>query len=294
MSTELATWDPQSMGEAMAYANMLSKSPLMPKHLFNQAASVFLIMAKGRELGVPPLVAIDGIDVIQGKVALKPQMMLGLVRKRTDVCKYLTCTETTDKVATFETHRVGDPKPTSLSFTIEDARKMQLASKENWGKQPAVMLRWRAASAICRLIYSDLLNGAYVFGEIPGGHTEEEIQPAVETGTNRQRVVSPSGALTPPPADVVTVEPVTDSVWDEAPPEVSEEDVEDPEVEELRMPDQVPRLGGKKISDLTIKDLKYWSAAFAASTEKPNKERWRDQNLALAAGCLAELAKREA
>lgn len=288
MNTELATWDPQSMGEAMAYANMLSKSPLMPKHLFNQAASVFLIMAKGRELGVPPLVAIDGIDVIQGHVALKPQLMLGLVRKRTDVCKYLTCTETTDKVATFETHRVGDPKPTSLSFTIEDARKMQLASKENWGKQPAVMLRWRAASAICRLIYSDLLNGAYVFGEIPGGHTEEEIQPAAPLPGSKA-VVAP---IASPPADVVHVEPVTGEIWDEAPPEVSEEDVEDPEVEVTRVP--FGKKQGTPVTDLTREDLQWYLTAANKALDDPENERFIDQNRQWRNAVAAELAKRKA
>jgi hypothetical protein len=188
----------------MRYSEWLAKSPLMPKHLIGQPASILLIMAKGRELGVPPLVAIDGIDVIQGKVALKPQLMLGLVRKRLDVCRYLRCTETTDKIATFETHRVGDPEPTRLSFTIEDARKMQLVGKDNYSKQPAVMLRWRAASAICRLVYSDLLAGAYVFGEVPGGHSEpSDLEDA------------------PPPPPVLAPESVVDSKPGEVAPEAT-------------------------------------------------------------------------
>jgi hypothetical protein len=204
MSTELATrqmdalaFEPQSLSEAMSYANMLSKSGLMAKHLVGKPADIMLIMAKGRELGLSTMVAISGINVIQGKVELSPQTMVAVVQKRPDVCKYFTLIESTDTIATFETWRVGAPEPVRMSFTADDAKKMQLWGKDNYNKQPATMLRWRCISAICRLVYPDILaGGPYATGEISGEPMEEprDVTPVSSPAV----AVAPAIVPTPP------------------------------------------------------------------------------------------------
>jgi hypothetical protein len=58
------------------------------------------------------------------------------------------------------------PKEVSRKFTIQDAEKMGLTSKDNWKKQPAVMLQWRACAQLIRQVYPDLINGLHATEEI--------------------------------------------------------------------------------------------------------------------------------
>jgi hypothetical protein len=85
--------------------------------------------------------------------------MVGLIRG-SGRCADWTMVESTDKIATFETTRVGG-KPQRLSFTIEEAKVAGLLGKNNWKNFPAAMLRARAQAALARLVYQDVLAGIY-------------------------------------------------------------------------------------------------------------------------------------
>jgi hypothetical protein len=58
---------------------------------------------------------------------------------------------------------------------MEQAVNMQLASKDNWRKQPGTMLRHRAAAALAREVYPDVTLGLYTPDEISGGVIDVEV-----------------------------------------------------------------------------------------------------------------------
>jgi 5'-3' exonuclease len=127
---------------------------------FLNAQGVMAAIMHGRELGLGAATSLSSIHVIKGKPTLSAEAMVAMV-KASDKCEYLMCTERTDDQSTWVTKRVGYPKEVSFTFSMEDARKMEKASDYNYKKQPATMLMWRAASALCRQEYPDITKGLH-------------------------------------------------------------------------------------------------------------------------------------
>lgn len=168
MTDKLVIVDPFHRGtveSAVSLSANLAKSQLMPDALRNKPQDVLAIVLAGHELGLGPMQSIRGIYIVQGKPVLSADLMLALVQ-RDGQCKYMRVVETTDKIATYETLRSGHSEPTRLSFTIDDAKAAGLTGKGTWKSYPAAMLRARAAAAICRMVYPDLLFGVYERDEL--------------------------------------------------------------------------------------------------------------------------------
>ena len=122
-------------------------------------------MATGMELGLSPMQSIRGVYVIASggvsRPTLSADMMVGVCKMRTDLCRYFRLVESTDRRATYETQRVGDPEPVRMTYTIEQAQRAGLSGRGTWQAHPEAMLRARAASSLARAVYQDLLNGLY-------------------------------------------------------------------------------------------------------------------------------------
>lgn len=151
---------PKSISEAKDLAKDLALSRLLPEALQKSPVDVFAVIATGAELGLAPMQSLRGITIIKGKPTLSADLMGALVRSSPQ-CEYLKLDESTAKVARYSTKRRGDPSPTLMSWTIEEAQQAGLAGGDNWRKYPAAMLRARCLSALCRAVYSDLLLGVY-------------------------------------------------------------------------------------------------------------------------------------
>jgi hypothetical protein len=92
--------------------------------------------------------------------------LVGLIL-RSGKAKYFTIVESTEKIATYETWRIGSPKAVRYSFTDADAQRAGLVKpNSNHAKYPKTMLQWRAAACLGRLEYPDIAANTYVLGEI--------------------------------------------------------------------------------------------------------------------------------
>ena len=151
---------PSTLTEAMTLASKLAESELLPVPLRRKPADVLVILMKGQELGLSPMQSIGAIHVIQGKAVASADLMVGLVKSRPE-CGYFRMVESTPTSATYETLRQGDPEPTVMAYTMDDARKAKLADKDNWKNHPSAMLRARCSSALARAVYPDLVMGIY-------------------------------------------------------------------------------------------------------------------------------------
>ena len=161
MTTSLALYafEPPGIPEAVKLAQILVASRLLPRAISTPEAAVTVIMA-GRELGLTAMQSLRSIHIIEGKPTMSADLMVALV-KRSPVCRHFSLVESTAERATYETQRRDDLSPTRLSFTLDEARAAGVASKDNWRKFPAAMLRARAASALVRAVYPDVLLGVY-------------------------------------------------------------------------------------------------------------------------------------
>lgn len=193
-TTELAIRSPEQdamvMGSMMKMAETLIASGFLPAAIKTPAQAVAVMMT-GRELQIPTMQALRQINVIQGKPTMGAELMLALAFQRIPGFKCHPI-ESTDKRATFEFQRPGQPAYRH-TFTLDDAAGMGLIGKDNWRKQAATMLRWRCISAGLRLICPDAIAGLY---------TPEEIEPtiAVDPTTGAATIT----ANTPAPSAAAT------------------------------------------------------------------------------------------
>ena len=128
--------------------------------------NIFLLFLKGQALGLHPMTSLDFLQVIQGKVTLSPQGMLALIHNSKQLIAMSVETGTDYARVTMQSNVMTH----TAQFTLADAQAMGLTSKDNWRKQPSVMLTWRAVSACCRIVFPHIIGGHY---------TTEELNPDV-------------------------------------------------------------------------------------------------------------------
>jgi hypothetical protein len=159
----LSKWD-----DLLGRAEYLSKSELIPSALRGKPSSVAIVLQIGCELGISPMQALNGISVIQGKPGVDPQLAIALIRQRIPgaVIKFKG-DETRAEVTMARSKDSLDEGYTAV-WTMEKAKKMQLASKDNYIKQPGTMLRWRATMEAARMVFPDILKGMYSGEELDG------------------------------------------------------------------------------------------------------------------------------
>ena len=179
MSNELAL---PTLDALKDFAQTALRSGLLPPAIKSPEAA-FVIIATGRELGLSPMQSLRGIHVISGRPVLSAQMMLAIA-KRSPSCVYFQLVESTTEQAIYETQRRGDPKPTRLVYTLDDARRAKLTNNPTWSAHPAAMLRARCSSALARDVYPDELLGIYEEDEgreIAGEYRAEVVTTTSDT-----------------------------------------------------------------------------------------------------------------
>lgn len=156
-------FEPADWEAAIRFAKIAVASRLLPKSVATPEAAC-IIIATGRELGMTAMQSLRSIHVIEGKPTMSADLMVALV-KRSPSCEMFRLVESTPTVATYSTSRRGEGE-TRMSFTMAEAQAAGVTGKDNWKKYPAAMLRARAASALCRAVYPDVLLSVYETDEI--------------------------------------------------------------------------------------------------------------------------------
>ncbi len=199
---------PRNLAEAKELATTLSAARTLPEALQQKPADVMAIVMAGAELGLAPMQSIRALVLIKGKPTLSADAMGALVKSRREVCSWLRLVESSAAVATYETLRNGDPGPTRLSFTIEQARTAGL-NGDNWKRFPDAMLRARALSALCRAVYPDLLLGVYDPDELDAAPAPREVNaPPVVVAPQPSPPVE-AQVVDPTPSPPSNVRPIT-------------------------------------------------------------------------------------
>lgn len=124
----------------------------------------FLIMLKGLELSLSPMSSVDMISIIQGTPVLDAKGILALVKSK-GLLEDITMDGDNESYFCIM-KRKGESTPHKEVFTIEDAKRLGLAGKDNYIKQPKTMLKWRAVTACARVVFPDVVGGLYTGEEI--------------------------------------------------------------------------------------------------------------------------------
>lgn len=163
---------PEEWAMVKEQAKLLVSSGMLPRTVDTPEKAI-VIMLKGRELGFATMQSFAHINVIEGKPVLDAQGMLAQVYKNCPGAE-IDFFVTTDHICRIMAARPGREKR-EFSYSIDDAQRAGLLSKDNWKKHPKSMLRHRAASAMCRTLFADCIDNAYIPDEV-----EEIVETAKE------------------------------------------------------------------------------------------------------------------
>jgi len=124
---------------------------------------------RAAELGLRPLQALEGMNVINGRLGLGGDLALAKVRSMgllvsTPKKKYTGTIGQDDYTCTVTIHRKGED-PQDFSFSIREAKQAGIYVN-NWPKYPQRMVYYRALGFGLRDMFSDALKGMYISEEL--------------------------------------------------------------------------------------------------------------------------------
>jgi hypothetical protein len=167
---------PRSLSEALALADMMAKSDLVPKDFRHKPADCLIAVQYGMELGLSPMQSLSSIAVINGRATVWGDALLGMVLNSGLVENYKEMT--TDEIikaekAVFWIKRKGIYEPIQREFSVDDAKRAGLWGRKNhdgspgiWSKYWARMLQMRARSWGLRDGFADVLKGLHCREEV--------------------------------------------------------------------------------------------------------------------------------
>jgi hypothetical protein len=210
---------------AFQLADKLAATEFVPVALKNRPAAIAAAILTGHEVGLPPMASLQHINVIQGRPTLSAAAMRGLILAHGH---RIWVEEQTITRATVCSQRRGEDRVSTVSWTLDDAKRAKLEHKDNWQHYPRNMLVARATGDNARANFIDVLSGiAYTTEEAQDMDEGVALTPAegrAETpppGTVRRRAkhaataALPSG---PPPAPEPEGEEKTVARESEPPP----------------------------------------------------------------------------
>lgn len=157
---------PQQPKTMLEFAEALFKSGMFPQA--KSPYGVLAIIEYGRELGIPPVVALQNMAELKGRICISAQLLLALALQKGVSYRIL---ESTDKVCKIEFRR-GDRVYIS-TFTFEEAQRIGLTTKDSWKNYPSDMLFARCVSRGIKRIAPDVGLGITTFEEMEGVQIEE-------------------------------------------------------------------------------------------------------------------------
>jgi len=205
----------------------LYKSKMFPN--VGSPEGAITIIEYGRELGLKPVVALQTMSVINGKICIEAKAMLSMAIQNGIKIKIL---EKSKEGAKVEFQREGFEKFVE-SFTIKDAEKAGIIYdknrkiKANWKAFPEEMCYWRCIAKGLRAYAPDLILGLYIPEEI----IDSPILNEEETKQKQTQEVEDT--------EVIDVE--------------VEEETEEPQKEETKE-EEIPELDEKEIIIRNIKE----------------------------------------
>lgn len=166
---------PQSLDEALRFADILAKSSIVPRDFANNPGNILVAIQWGMELGLKPMQAMQNIAVINGRPSLWGDAVIALVRS-SPLCEYVI--ETTEgDTAICRVKRRGEEEQVR-TFSDADAKAAGLLGKQGpWTQYKARMRQMRARAFALRDVFPDVLKGMPIAEEVMDTPLERDITP---------------------------------------------------------------------------------------------------------------------
>lgn len=167
---------------------------------------------KGRALGLDEITAVTNIVVVKGRTQMAGSLLLALMRKAGIDYDVWHEGEGNTRTAFIKAWWPGKKdRAKTRSFSMGDAARAGLVTKDSYKAWPDDMLLWRAVARLARQEFPELAAGIYVFGEVPGDPAPDTGE-QVETPAEAPRTAAPGpdpllAELASKPAAPIVAEP---------------------------------------------------------------------------------------
>lgn len=179
---------PVPMREQLIMADILAKSQGIPMHFIGKPAAVFSAVQWGKELGVPPVTALNNMYNVNGKTAVSTALHYGLAAKHPDFRgmtkgKVTKPKEEAKVIVKRAFHVNGEEVINEYvgEFTMDNARTAGLVRINSpWTSYPERMLYNRALAIALREAFPDVLAGVYTYEELKPDLSIDEMRNVTE------------------------------------------------------------------------------------------------------------------
>ena len=162
MTSAIDKYAPQNFQQLMEFAEVLSKTGVVPDQYKGKPGEIVAVVQMGSELGMTPMMSLTSISVINGKPSLWGDGLLGVVsghQSFEDILEEIDNPMTPNAVATCTIKRRGR-SAVVRSFSVKDATVANLWGRRGpWCSYPMRMLQMRARGLAIRDCFPDVLRG---------------------------------------------------------------------------------------------------------------------------------------
>ena len=220
-------------------AGKIAATDFVPDAMRGKTAVVAAAILYGRELGLGPMTSLRSINVIKGKPALSAEAMRAMILA---AGHHISFREMTGARCIVEGRRKGESDVTTVTYTMDDAKKAGLAGQNQYAKMPRQMLAARATSELARLIFADVIGGLLIDVEAEEDDGIETTNVTPISTARRAKVKAMPEPDLPEPTPLPQPEPDPEPVLDD--------DIVDAEIIESHPVALVEKeLGGEVIAD---------------------------------------------
>lgn len=147
---------------------------IVPPAFRNKPGAVMLVDGWAQQRDLDLLTALQGVNIIQGKVVVDATLMRALAKRAGFEVRPVEISSESVTVAVIgpEGSEVG-----RVTYTMDDARRAKLAEKDNWKKDPQSMLVARASTRAIRWFASDAMTGVFAEDEDIESDPAEVLRP---------------------------------------------------------------------------------------------------------------------
>jgi hypothetical protein len=178
-----------SIADVVRLSSYICNTAFVPNGLRGSAPATAATILYGREIGIPPITALQTMHVINGRVGMAAELMRARVLAAGHELETL---ESTAALCRMRGRRRGSDTWTECQWSKGDAQQAGLGG-DGWRKYPRAMLVARCSAELCRLVFPDVTHGMAALEEL------DSIAPEREQAATTPRLVGRQPRKTPPP-----------------------------------------------------------------------------------------------
>jgi len=202
-------FDADWLADPAEIAARVGNTEFVPQALRGNIPAITAALLYGAEIGLGPMASLSGIVIINGQPRLYAEKQRALILAQGHD---IWVEESTISKCTIVGQRKGSSQASRVTWTMDDARRANLAGKQSYRLYPRQMLLARASAELATAIFPDVIGGLKAVEETDdndtAGGAAATAEPEPTPRKTRRRASVSAPASTPAAAAPPTPTPI--------------------------------------------------------------------------------------